>query len=126
MFIHFIQPFNATAVGGVTPGAARRKGKWLDKMDETFWKQLQDVSKTFHPLYLAIYLPIHHYGGGLRPPFPQQWELPSEAPRCCGFHNGGWRDKWLDKVDETFLKHVAIVSNTLHQLYPTIYYCLDI
>lgn len=41
-------------------------GKWLDKVDEAFLKQLQNVSKTLHPLYLAIYLPIHHYGGGRR------------------------------------------------------------
>ena len=32
-------------------------------------------------------------------------------------HNGGWEEKWLDKVDETFLKAFAIVSNTFHQLY---------
>ena len=42
---------------------------------------------------------------------------PSAAPHCCGFHNGGWGEKWLDKVDETFLKAFAIVSNTFHQLY---------
>ena len=40
-------------------------------------------------------------------------------------HNGGWGDKWLEKVDETLLKHVAIVSKTFHQLYPAIYYFLE-
>ena len=38
-------------------------------------------------------------------------------------HNGGWRDKWLDKVDETCWEHCAIVSNTIHPLYPAIYRC---
>ena len=33
-----------------------------DKVDEKRLKQLQNVSKTRHPFYLAIYLPIHHYG----------------------------------------------------------------
>ena len=50
---------------------------------------------------------------------------PSAAPHCCGFHNGGWGDKWLEKVDETLLKHVAIVSKTFHQLHPAIYYFLE-
>ena len=89
------------------------------------FEQLQNVSKAFHPLYLAIYLPIHHYGGGLRPP-PQQWGPPLAALHCCGFHNGGWGVKWLDIVDETFLKHFANVSNTLHPLDPAIYRCRDI
>jgi len=31
-------------------------------------------------------------------------------------HNGGWEEKWLDKVDETFLKAFAIVSNTFQPL----------
>ena len=39
-------------------------------------------------------------------------------------HNGGWGDKWLEKVDETLLKHVAIVSKTFHQLYPATYHFL--
>ena len=52
---------------GVTP-ARGGGGKWLDKVDETFLKRLQNVSKTFHALYLAIYLPIHQYGDGLRRP----------------------------------------------------------
>ena len=49
-------------------------GEWLDKVDETFLRQLQNVSKAFHPLDLAIHLPIQHYGihssggGGRRPP----------------------------------------------------------
>ena len=49
---------------------------------------------------------------------------PSAAPHCCGFHNGGWGDKRLEKVDETLLKHVAIVSKTFHQLYPATYHFL--
>ena len=36
--------------------------EWLDKVNETFLEHLQNVSKLFHPLCLAIYLPIHHYG----------------------------------------------------------------
>ena len=44
------------------------------------------------------------------------------APHCCGFHDGGWGEKWLDKVDETFLKAFAIVSNTFHQLDLAIYH----
>ena len=36
--------------------------KWLDKVGETLLNQLQNVSKTFRPLYLVIYLPIHQYG----------------------------------------------------------------
>ena len=55
------------------------------------------------------------------------------APRCCGggqsfgcLHNGGWGDKSLGKVDDTFLKHFAIVSNTFHQLYPDTQRCLDV
>ena len=56
-----------------------------------------------------------HYSGG----------PPSAAPHCCGFHNGGWGVKWLEKVDETLLKHVAIVSKTFHQLYPAIYQFLE-
>jgi hypothetical protein len=47
------------------------------------------------------------------------------APRCCGFHNFGWEDEWLDKVDETLLKLFAIVSKTFHPLYPAIYRCLE-
>ena len=35
-----------------------------------------------------------------------------------------WGDKWLEKVDETLLKHVAIVSKTFHQPYPAIYHFL--
>ena len=46
-------------------------GEWLDEVDETFLRQLQNVSEAFHPLDLAIHLPIQQYGGGLRPP-PQQ------------------------------------------------------
>ena len=41
-------------------------------------------------------------------------------------HNGGWGNKWLDKVDETFLKHFAIVSDTFHPLYLAIYRCPDV
>ena len=37
-------------------------------------------------------------------------------------HNGGWGDEWLEKVDKTLLKYVAIVPKTFHQLYPAIYY----
>ena len=37
-------------------------GKWLSKADKRFLKQLLNVSKTVHPLYLAIHFPIHHYG----------------------------------------------------------------
>ena len=37
-------------------------------------------------------------------------------------HNGGWGEKWLDKVDETFLKAFAIVSKTFHQLDLAIYH----
>ena len=37
-------------------------GDWLDKVDESILRQLQNVSKAFHPLYPTIYLPIHHYG----------------------------------------------------------------
>ena len=33
-------------------------------------------------------------------------------------YNGGWGDKWLDKVDETFLKHFAIDSKMFHPLCP--------
>ena len=41
------------------------------------------------------------------------------APHCCGFHSGGWGDKWLDKADETLLKHFAIVSKTfIHFIQP--------
>ena len=40
-------------------------------------------------------------------------------------HNGGWEDKWLDEVDEIFLKHFASVSKTFHPLYPAIYRCLE-
>ena len=41
---------------------------------------------------------------------------------------GGGLDsgKWLDEVDETFLKHFVIVSNTLHPLYPDMHLYLDI
>ena len=53
--------------GGVTPPRGGG-GKWLDQVDEMCLKQLQKLSKMFHPLYLAISLPIHHYGGGLRRP----------------------------------------------------------
>ena len=95
-------------------------GKWLDVLDETFSKQMQHVSKEFHPLRLAIYLPIHHYGGGLRP-HPQQWGPHLAAPHCRGFQNGGCGDKWRDKVDDTFLKHFAIVSKMLHSLHLSIY-----
>ena len=44
------------------------RGKWLDEVDETFLRQLQNVSEAFHPLDLAIHLPIQQYGGGLRRP----------------------------------------------------------
>ena len=40
-------------------------------------------------------------------------------------HIVGWEDEWLDKVDETRLKHFAIVSNTFHPLYQAIYRCLE-
>ena len=40
-------------------------------------------------------------------------------------HKGGWEDTWLDEVEETFLKHCAIVSKTFRPLYPAIYRCLD-
>ena len=87
-------------------------------------KPLQNVSKTFHSRDLAIY---HRYltimestpvGGPAK-----------AAPHCCGgglrhFHNGGWGDKWLDKVDETLLNHFARVSKMFHPLYPAIYRCL--
>ena len=67
-------------------------GKWLDKVDETFLKQLQNVSKTFHPLHLAIYLPIHHYGihnsGG--PPKAAPTVVEAAEGRL---HIGGWGDK---------------------------------
>ena len=34
-------------------------------------------------------LPIHHYGGRLRPP-PQQWSRRLRRRlHCCGIHNGG-------------------------------------
>jgi hypothetical protein len=46
--------------------------KRLDKVNEKCSTQLQHVSKVFHPLFLAIYLPIHHYG----------------------IHNSGGRRKW--------------------------------
>ena len=69
----------------------------------------------FHPLYLAISLPIHHYGihnsGGPLKVAPTVVEAAEGR-----LHNGGWEEKWLDKVDETFLKAFAIVSNTFHQL----------
>ena len=41
-------------------------------------------------------------------------------------HIVGWEDEWLDQVDETLLKHFAIVSKTFHPLYPAIYLCLDL
>ena len=87
-------------------------------MDEWCLEQLQNVSKTFHPHYLAIYLPIRHYGGGLR--YSRRGRRSG-----CGFHIGGWGDKSLNKVDERFLKHFPIVSNTFLPLYPAIYRCLD-
>ena len=37
-------------------------GEWLDEVDETFLRQLQNVSEAFHPLDLAIHLPIQHCG----------------------------------------------------------------
>ena len=40
-------------------------------------------------------------------------------------HNGGWGDEWLEKVDKTLLKYVAIASKAFHQLYPAIYYFLE-
>ena len=98
--------------------------KWLDKVDETFSKQLQHVSKVFHQLFLTIYLPIHHYGihnsGG--PPKAAPTVVEAAEGRL---HNGGWGDKWLDKVDETFLKHFAVVSKTFHLLDSAIHRCLD-
>ena len=30
-------------------------GEWLDEMDEAFFKHFAIVSKTFHPLYPAMY-----------------------------------------------------------------------
>ena len=68
--------------------------KRLDKVDETCFNQLPNVSKVFHPFDLTVYLPIHHYG-------------PSAASTtvgayCCEFHNSGWGDAWLEKEDETF------------------------
>ena len=103
-FIHFIQPFTATAVGAPPAGDRRRvgslhlplhrrrRGKWLDKVHAKFLKQLQNVSKTFHPLHLAIYLPIHHYGihnsGG--PPKAAPTVVEAAEGRL---HIGGWGDK---------------------------------
>ena len=41
---------------------SRDSGEWLDNVDDTLLKQLQNVSNTFHPQYLAVNLPVHHYG----------------------------------------------------------------
>ena len=40
-------------------------------------------------------------------------------------HNGGWGEKWLDEVYETFLKHFAIVSKVFHPFHAAIHRCLD-
>ena len=67
-------------------------GKWLDKVDETFLRQLQNVSEAFHPLDLAIHLPIQHYGihnsGG--PPKAASTVVEAAEGRL---HIGGWGDK---------------------------------
>ena len=42
--------------------------KWPDKRDKLFWETFAKCFKNVHPLYLAMYLPIHHRGGGRRPP----------------------------------------------------------
>ena len=93
-------------------------------MGETLLNQLQNVSKTFRPLYLVIYLPIHHYGihnsGG--PPKAAPTVVEAAKGRL---HIVGWEDEWLDQVDETLLKHFAIVSKTFHPLYPAIYRFLE-
>ena len=94
-------------------------GKWLDKVDETFSRQLQHVSKAFHPLYLAVHLPIQHHGGGLRRRPPTVVEAAKGR-----LHNVGWEDEWLDQVDETFLKHCGIVAKMLDPFCPAIYRCL--
>ena len=64
------------------PLRARRVG-------ETLLNQLQNVSKTFRPLYLVIYLPITHYGihnsGG--PPKAAPTVVEAAEGRL---HNGGW------------------------------------
>ena len=52
----------------------------LNEVDETFPKQLQHVAKVFDPPFLAIFLRIHHYGGGLRPA-PQQWGAAFSGPQ---------------------------------------------
>ena len=93
-------------------------GKWLDTNDELFLKQLQNAKKTFHQLYLAFYPPILHYG------IHSHGGPPKAAPHCL--LNGGCRNKWLDNVDETLLKHVAIISKTFNFLDPAIYHCLDL
>ena len=46
----------------VLVGGYLDSGKWLDKAEEMCLKQLGNISKAFHLLYLAIYLPIHNYG----------------------------------------------------------------
>ena len=105
------------------------RGKWLDKANETCLKYLQHVSKTFHPLYLATISPATiskatTVGGCQRRP-PSVVEAAVE-PAAGRLYNGGVGDKRLDTMNETFLKHSAIVSNICHPLYPAIYCCLDL
>ena len=58
--------------------------KWLDRVDETFSKQLQHVSKVFHQLFLTINLPsrrygIHNSGGAAEGGHPLLWRRPKAA-----------------------------------------------
>ena len=80
-------------------------------------------SKMFHPPYLAIYIPIHHYGTRNSCGPPKAAPTVVEAAEG-NLHNGGWGDKWLNKVDKLFLKHFAFFSHRF--LYPAIYCCLEV
>ena len=70
----------------------------------------------FHPVYLAIYLPIHDYALDNRGGPPKAAPTVVEAAESR-LHNGGWGGKWLDIMDETFLK----LSELFHNCYPAIY-----
>ena len=86
---------------------------------ETSARCFKNVSST-----LSCHLPLQ----------PPLWRQPLAASTTVGHlrrhrtvvtHHGVWGDKLVDKVDETFLKHFPIVSNTFHTLYPAILRCLD-
>ena len=63
-------------------------------------KQLQNILKTVHSVYLAIHLHINRdeIHNSLGPPRVASALFPETD------HDGGWGDKWLNKVDEPFLQ----------------------